>query len=633
MVQTVKKRNHHIKHPQDFYTQINEQWILHHQKLTSKKPFVNNFVLLEDKVQKQIKDLVLNKLIKNNKDISKLYNSFMIQNDPLIEHYIFSLIGELTEIQNNQCVYRLINWGFQKGLNQFLTFYISGDQKCQTENRFYIEEGGINIKDVTFYSSKNKKEIHKYYKLLDDMFSCIFGKNHSHDISKIIEIEEYLSKNLYDPKFPRTTEKIYNIYNNESCKKQIGIDWNILAKLLGFHKIPKEVIIENPNYTKKAFALLQKNWNTKEITTFYISNILFITSNYHSKLYKLLVDYCTVDKKLKHSTKQQRGISLICDVMNTIVNKEYLKYYENTKEIEITKYIVQQLMLTLMERLKKNHWLSTETIQMALKKCENMKVTIGKKKYWIPDPKINFLEDNIFENVLNYISWKNKYYIDNYYKPIPVSDTWLKGIDMNTYVVNAEYNANKNEIILPNAILQPPFVDATKTLSYNMATIGTLIGHEISHGFDNTGSLYDHNGSYHIWWKKEDYQMFQNIQKQVKDFYLQTANKDHNKVNQELTLGENIADISGMMIAEEMFMNELIKNKIYGTDQIKYLKQFYENYTKLWSAVIHPKFMKNLYKTDVHSFAKYRVNNSLLLSSQFQKTFHTNIEHPNIMIW
>ena len=93
MVQTVKKRNHHIKHPQDFYTQINEQWILHHQKLTSKKPFVNNFVLLEDKVQKQIKDLVLNKLIKNNKDISKLYNSFIIQNDPLIEHYIFSLIG------------------------------------------------------------------------------------------------------------------------------------------------------------------------------------------------------------------------------------------------------------------------------------------------------------------------------------------------------------------------------------------------------------------------------------------------------------------------------------------------------------------------------------------------------------
>ena len=77
-----------------------------------------------------------------------------------------------------------------------------------------------------------------------------------------------------------------------------------------------------------------------------------------------------------------------------------------------------------------------------------MRVTIGKKKFWIPDPTIPFLEDNIFENIQKYTSWKLKYFIDNYYKPIPVSDTWLKGIDMNTYIVNAEYNSNKNEIII-----------------------------------------------------------------------------------------------------------------------------------------------------------------------------------------
>lgn len=631
----IKKRNfhHHTKNSQDFYTQINEKWLLQHQKLTCKKPFVNHFVLLADKVQKQIKDLVLNKLIKNNKQISKLYHSFMLHDDSIIENNIFTMIGELTEIQNNHSLYQLIHWGFQKGLNQFLSFYISADQIKPTENICYIEEGGINIKDSEFYSSKNKKEIYKYHQLLDDMFSCIFGKNHSYDISKIIKIEQYLSKFLYDPKFPRSTDKIYNVYTHESCKKKIGIDWYFLAKLLGFHKNPKKIVIENPNYTKEAFNLLQNNWNTEDMKTYYISNILFLASSYHSKLYQIVLDYCVVDKILKQPTKQERGISLICDFMNTSVNKEYLNYYENKKEIEITKYIIHQLMTTFMERLKKNHWLSTETVNKALTKCEHMRITISRKKYWIPDPDIPFLENNIFENFQRYTSWKLKYFIDNYYKPIPVSDTWLKGIDMNTYIVNAQYNSNKNEIILPNAILQPPFVDANKPMSYNMATIGTLIGHELSHGFDNTGSLFDHNGSYHTWWKKEDYQKFKEIQKQVKDFYLETANKDHYRVNPELTLGENIADISGMMVAEEMFMNELIQHNIYGTDQIKYLKQFYENYAKLWSAVVHPKVMKNLYKTDVHSFAKYRVNNSLLLSSQFQKVFQTNIEHPNIMIW
>ena len=634
MVHFLKKKNihNHLQTSQDFYKQINEKWILQHQHLTSKKPFVNHFVLLEEKVQKQIKDLVLNKLIQNNKQIYNLYHSFMIQNDALIENYIFRLIDELTEIQNNHCIYTLLNWGIKNGLNQFLSFYISADQKLPTENRCYIEEGGINIKDPEFYSLKNKKEIHKYHRLLDDMFSCIFGKNHAYNISIIIEIEQYLSKFLYDPKFPRSIDKIYNVYNDNSCKNKIGIDWKFFAELLGFHKIPKEIIIENPKYTKESFSLLQKKWNTKEITTYYISHILFLLSSYHTKLYKLVLDYCVIDKKLKQPTKQERGIALICNIMNTTINKEYLKIYENKKEIQITKYIIHQLMITFIERLKRNHWLSTETIQMALKKCQHMRVTIGKKKFWIPDPTIPFLEDNIFENIQKYTSWKLKYFIDNYYKPIPVSDTWLKGIDMNTYIVNAEYNSNKNEIILPNAILQPPFVDANKPMTYNMATIGTLIGHE-SHGFDNIGSLFDYNGSYNIWWKKEDYQKFKEIQKQVKDFYLETANKDHYKVNPELTLGENIADISGMMVAEEMFMNELIQHKIYGTDQIEYLKQFYKNYAKLWSAVVHPKFMKNLYKTDVHSFARYRVNNSLLLSSQFQKVFQTNIEHPNIMIW
>lgn len=243
-----------------------------------------------------------------------------------------------------------------------------------------------------------------------------------------------------------------------------------------------------------------------------------------------------------------------------------------------------------------------------------MKVTVGKKKYWIDDPNIHFLDYDIMDNYEKIISWKMKDLIKKYYKPIPSKDTWLKGIDMNTYEINAEYNTNKNEIIIPNAILQPPFINVKKSIAYNMGTIGVLIGHELSHAFDNQGSLFDDKGSYKRWWKREDYEKYSDIQNKIKDFILNMANKDHYKVNPSLTIGENIADISGFQIAEEAFINDLIERKIYGTEQDKYLNEFYVSYARLWRSVINPNMKKKLYKIDVHSLAKYRVNSSLAFS-------------------
>jgi putative endopeptidase len=605
----------------DFYTTVNKRWIKTHQKNTKKQPFFDSFFLLHEKVKKEIKQIII-KFLDSNKEINNLYKSFMHPNDALIESYIFIFMGELSSLQKekNNTLYNLIDFGLKKGVNQPFTIGIYSDQINTTENICYITESGINISDPQNYVHNNKKEIYKYKQFLEKLFSCIFGEKHSFDVNKVIEIEKYLSKYLYSPSEPRTNEKIYNIFNQSSSMNKISFDWNKFSSLLGFQKNPKKFVIENPNYLKKTLSFLKDKWNSNDIFVYYISNILFLASKFHTRLYPIVLNYYMIDTKIKKSSQKDRAYQFISDIFNTTINKEYLKHYENKKEIQLTKEIIHKIMLTFIHRLKYNKWLSSESIEKALLKCNNMKVTVGKKKYWIDDPNIHFLDYDIMDNYEKIISWKMKDLIKKYYKPIPSKDTWLKGIDMNTYEINAEYNTNKNEIIIPNAILQPPFINVKKSIAYNMGTIGVLIGHELSHAFDNQGSLFDDKGSYKRWWKREDYEKYSDIQNKIKEFILNMANKDHYKVNPSLTIGENIADISGFQIAEEAFINDLIERKIYGTEQDKYLNEFYVSYARLWRSVINPNMKKKLYKIDVHSLAKYRVNSSLAFSHFHDQT-------------
>jgi len=634
-----KKRNkhhHHITIQEDFYSMVNKDWIDRHKNQVSKKTIISAFSLLNNKVDKDIKNVVLNKLI-GNAQVNALYHSYMEQNDPLVEKHIFSLIIELIQIQDSKeanDLYKLMSWSIQKGLNQLVNIVISADQRQPTLNRFYIEEGGLNIEDPEKYRIKDKKIINKYRKLLTDMFHCIFGPDHSYDIEKVIEIEKYMSQFIYSSKEPRTIEKIYNLFSVSQSKKICHLDWTILSKDIELQETPKEIVIENPRYTREAMLLLNSKWRTNDMLVYYITQILFMASKFHSKLHQIILDYCIIDKKVKLATKQDRAINFICEIMNTLVNKTYLKFYENKREIVLTKHIIQLIIATYITRLKRNTWLSSDTIRIAIDKLENLKVTVGDKPYWIEDPSCVFLMNDVFANYMRYLEWKLHYFVKTFYKPIPSKNTWLKGIDMNTYNVNAEYNMNKNEIIIPNAILQAPFLDISRPLSYNMATMGTLIGHEISHGFDNIGSLYDKHGSYHNCWKKEDFQAYASKQILIKTFFYRVAKRDKFNVNPEMTLSENIADITGFLVAEEAYINVLTENCVYGLKQREHLKHFYTNYAQLWRVVMHPKLMSSLYKRDNHSYAKYRVNCALVMSPHFQALFGgLKTDNPQIAVW
>jgi putative endopeptidase len=202
---------------------------------------------------------------------------------------------------------------------------------------------------------------------------------------------------------------------------------------------------------------------------------------------------------------------------------------------------------------------------------------------------------------------------------------------MNVFTVNAYYNNTKNEIILPNAILQKPFIDITKPLSHNLGFIGFIIGHELVHGFDSQGALYDEKGLLRYWWSKEDCKRYSLLQKDVIEHYEALAKKDGHKLDGKLTLDENIADISALNIIEDTLETYLTEQNIFGEKQTEFFKDLYYNYAKQWRTIIKPKQLKLMLMTDQHSLAKYRVNCVLMRSKRFNRIF--NIRNGDDMFY
>jgi putative endopeptidase len=316
-----------------------------------------------------------------------------------------------------------------------------------------------------------------------------------------------------------------------------------------------------------------------------------------------------------------RGVDIIKQIMNTEISETYLKYYKNSKEILFVKDITERIIKVFENRLKNNSWLSHNSIKKALLKLKNIKITIGSKNKWERDTTVEFNNYDYFENYEKYINWNLNKYIANYYKKTPDYKTWVKETDQNVYNVNALYVDINNELIIPNAILQKPFVDLSKSIAYNMANIGIIIGHEIIHGYDDEGSKYNENGIYGNLWSNEDIEKYKRKQELVLKMYDLLNKNDHINHNNSLKLSENISDIGGFLIVENAYIN-LLRDKGFDIEkQEKCLIEFYGYYAKLWKTLYNKKYLNEIKYFDTHSNSKYRTNITLMMSAHFRNIY------------
>jgi len=622
-----KKYKQKIKLQDDYYSYVNYPWI-ETQTIPKNRTTTNSFILLQNKVDNEMK-VVLNKIIKEKTPdgirCKNLYESNIIWNDSLVEKQIYFFIQQLnTYLKNSKNFYEFIVWFMKSGFRAPIDFGLTYDAKHPTRYICTIEPSGLafNKKDVYFKKDKLNAEYRdSYIKYINKLFFIIFGPNNCYKGVDVLEIEIELSQ------YARLNEvnhieDIYNIFTNKELLQKCNFNFKEFCFYLKFKKIPSNVMIPNPQYLIKVMKLLKK-WTTTKWISYWVFQILLSAGRYHSKLFQENFTFFSIlmnDVKIPIS-RQKFALHKIEGIMNTTLSKEYLKYYKNEKEKIFCSLLCERIKTIFKKRILINNWLSNETKKHALLKLESINFVIGYKDKWEEDPDCDFIDNDGWGNDIKYIHWVYKKTTDKYDKTIPGKKYWLKNGGISVFNVNAVFNNITNELTIPNAILQRPFVDLNKSISYNLAYLGSIIAHEFVHGFDSEGCKYDKDGIYKNWWNSQDMTSYKKKQNEIIKQYETIAKKDKQEVRGNITLTENIADIAGFSIIEDVLESYLIELNIFGENQYLYFKDLYYYYTRQWRSISKIKAINNLLNSDAHSIAKHRVNGVLMRSWRFKLIF------------
>ena len=304
----------------------------------------------------------------------------------------------------------------------------------------------------------------------------------------------------------------------------------------------------------------------------------------------------------------RRATSQVQGAMGQALGRIYVKKYFPAAAKERMVKLVKNLQIALGERIAAQEWMDDSTKVNALLKLNTFYVKVGYPDKWIDitkmtvDPKKSYYENHI-EN----LKFWNEYYIDHMAgKPVDIDD-WY----MTPQTVNAYYNPTTNEICFPAGILQVPFFDMTADDAFNYGAIGVVIGHEMTHGFDDQGRQFDKEGNMHDWWKESDGKNFTERTDKYADFFSQINVLPDLKANGRLTLGENLADHGGLQVAYAAFKNATKNNPLPVIDGLTADQRFFLAYAGVWAGNITEAEIRNRTKSDPHSLGRWRVNGAL----------------------
>jgi predicted metalloendopeptidase len=615
----------------DYYSYINYLWVKKISHSKNKQPTMD--LVIRKKVNHELKNVVLKKLLEEKtragEQIRHIYNASTHWNADLTMQKFDTMIKKLEHYRTNaKDVYEFMGWFVKEGNCFPIGWDIEIDARANKTYVSHLTEYGLTFmnKDIYFSTSKKYRIIRKkYISFLKNIFQIAFGKNHQYNVNKIFETEKKIAELLMTQNEVLYVKNIYNAFNHEKCLKDLDLDWQKFSGALGFKIPPKKVIVENPKYVKHVMDLL-KNWKDQDFHSYWIYQILITASKHHYKLFQEFNDFNGKldNTQLVKIDLQETALTNIKNYMNTHISKKYIELFKNEKEIAYATKIAERFIATFKRRINENNWLHSDTKKKSLQKLDNITFVVGYKPHWENDPKIEFSPTDSWENFRLFTQFSHDKDVNLVGKPPLPKNTWTKTEDQNVYDMNAYYISSENELILPNSILQPPFVDVEKDMTYNLATLGTTIGHEITHAFDDDGYYYDENGMYVPggWWKEADMQSYKRKQEKIVEQYEKAGKQDNIKLDGNLTLTENIADIGGFLLAEEVLIEYLNEKQIYGEKQDKYLKEFYENFATLWRSNKNIKTYKKNANDDEHSYAKYRINSLMSNSKHFQRIFN-----------
>ncbi len=532
-------------------------------------------------------------------------------------------LDKIAAIASKNEIYQAIASFRTQGLGSpFYGFYVGQDRKNINKMVPQLSQGGTSLPDRDYYlksdarSARIQEAFKKYVKTLFELTG-----SSSEAAQKNAESIFYLEKKLAQAQMSRVEMRDpYKTYNKfawaDFQKSTPSLDWNNQFSVLGVSQ-PDSILVSAPKFFEEVAKVIDQS-SLEDLKVYLCWNILKGSASYLSSPFtKASFAYSQVLTGQKVQTPRwQRMSSLTDGVIGELLGQLYVKEYFKPEAKARMAVLVENLRKAFEIRIKNLDWMSDVTKQKALDKLNAFTPKIGYPDKWKNYDGLEISDAAFIKNMKNASIWSFKDNISQLGKPVDRS-RW----GMTPPTVNAYYSPVMNEIVFPAGILQFPFFDANADDAVNYGGIGSVIGHEMSHGFDDSGSQYDKDGSLRNWWTKEDLEKFKAKTALLGAQFDAYTVLDTIHVNGKLTMGENIGDLGGLNVAYEAFkMTEQGKSnkKIDGftPDQ-----RFFLSWAQVWRGSSRPETTAQLVQTDPHSPNEYRTIGAPVNMDEWYKAF------------
>ena len=508
-------------------------------------------------------------------------------------------------IGDREDVFPMMAGMMRKGVGGYFGFYIGADIKNSEMNLLQIVQSGLGLPEKEYYLDNDSATVHireAYKAYMKKMFGlCGFAPEVAKQkMEAVMGIETRIAGPTYTATQQRDPEANYHKMPYADLLKDYGgIDWKLLFDTLGLKDV-KEVSVAQPEPIHEVEKILadtpveaQKaylQWRLLNASASYLSDE---ARNCRFDFYGRVMS-----GKQQDQPRWKKAVNTVNGVMGEGLGQLYVEKYFPAAAKERMVKLVEHLQQSLAVRIQAQDWMSEETKKVALEKLDAFTVKVGYPDKWRDYSGLEIKDDSYWANIVRSNEFDLAYLIERKLnKPVDRSE-W----HMTPQTVNAYYNPTTNEICFPAGILQPPFFNMEADDACNYGAIGVVIGHEMTHGFDDKGRQFDKEGNLTDWWAPGDAERFEARAKVMKDFFDNIEVLPGLHANGALTLGENLADHGGLMVAY---------NALQEADGFTPEQRFFLSYAYVWADNIRDEEIRSRTKSDPHSLGCWRVNGAL----------------------
>ncbi len=604
----------------DFYQYACGGWMKKHP-LTNEYSRFGSFDMLAENNREQLKGLIVEIAAGQNAqgtigqkigDIYKLaMDSVKLNADGVTP--IQADLEKIASVKDKSEIVPLMAELAHSGVFPYFSFYVGADIMDSKSNLFQLYQGGISLGEREYYldnddvttniRNKYKEHIVKMFQLAG--FDEAAAKK---KMEAVMDIETRIAKASFSAVEQRNPAANYHKMSLDELKKEIpGIDWDAFLNGIGVKGVTelsvsqvdpiKEVEkIINSLPVENQIAYMQ--WSLIDRAAGYLSDDLVAQNfDFYGK---------TLSGKQTNQPRWKRAVSTVNGVLGEAVGQMYVEKYFPAAAKERMVQLVKNLQTALGERIRNLEWMGDSTKIKAIEKLNSFYVKVGYPDKWRDYTGLNIEKDSYWANVKRATEFELDYMLSKAGKPVD-RDEW----GMTPQTVNAYYNPTTNEICFPAGILQYPFFDMNADDAFNYGAIGVVIGHEMTHGFDDQGRQFDKDGNLKDWWTAEDAKRFEERAQVMVNFFDSIQVLPGLNANGSLTLGENIADHGGLQVSFQAFKNATKDAPLLVKDGFTPEQRFFLSYAGVWAGNIRDEQIRLQTKSDPHSLGRWRVNGAL----------------------